>query len=181
MGVVRSRRSPVRLAVRALLTGLLAAGLAGLVIVPASAQAVRRAAPPATASPGLYDLDRDERLGGHTLARHVGRTDQELIERLRRETNISAASTWPDALTARRVVALAVNQSQRRIDEWTRRRGGRPNLVLHYQQRDGPPIGRSMFRGEQVSRPCDRALVVLRWLEREQQWIVLTSYPETRR
>ena len=181
-GVLLSRPSIVRTAARCLLTALVAAAsFTWPAATPMSAQAVRRESPPVTTAPDLYDLDRDERLGGHTLARHVGRTDQELIERLRREPNISAASTWPDALTARRVVALAVNQSRRRIDEWTRRRGSRPNLVLNYQQRDGPPIGRSMFRGERVSRPCDRALVVLRWLEREQQWIVLTSYPETRR
>lgn len=146
----------------------------------ASAQGLPRVSPPA-ANLQLYDLDRDERLGGHTLARHVGRTDQQLLERLRREPNISAASTWTDVLTARRIVGLTVAQSRRRIDEWAARRGGRPNLVLNYQMRDGPPIGRSMFRGERVSRPCERALVVLRWLERERQWIVLTSYPETRR
>ena len=38
-----------------------------------------------------------------------------------------------------------------------------------------------MPRGARVSEPCDRALVVLRWLERERRWIVLTSYPETGR
>ncbi len=36
-------------------------------------------------------------------------------------------------------------------------------------------------RGDRVARPCDRALIVLRWQERERRWIVLTSYPETRR
>ena len=80
-----------------------------------------------------------------------------------------------------RTVALALAQSRDRIDSWASRRGSRPNLVLNYVQRDGTPVGRSLFRGERTSRPCERALVVLRWLERERQWIVLTSYPETRR
>jgi hypothetical protein len=35
-------------------------------------------------------------MGGHTLARHVGKTDAELIERLRREPQISSASTYTD-------------------------------------------------------------------------------------
>lgn len=181
MPTVQSTPSLSRTTARLLLTAALT--VASLLVADtrsASAQALRRAAP-STSAQDLYDLDRDERLGGHTLARHVARTDQQLIERLRREPNISAASTWPDALTARRVVALTLSQSRRRVDDWAARRGSRPNLVLNYQQRDGPPIGQSMFRGERVSRPCDRALVVLRWLEREQQWIVLTSYPETRR
>ncbi len=144
-----------------------------------SAQALRRA--PVAPDGQLYDLQHDEALGGHTLARHVGRTDQDLAERLRREPNISAASTYSDVTTARRTVALALAQSRDRIDSWASRRGSRPNLVLNYVQRDGTPIGRSLFRGERTSRPCERALVVLRWLERERQWIVLTSYPETRR
>jgi len=145
-----------------------------------SAQALRRA-PAVPADVSLYDLQHDEALGGHTLARHVGRTDQDLAERLRREPNISAASTYTDVTAARRTVALALGQSRERIDSWASRRGSRPNLVLNYVQRDGTPIGRSLFRGERTSRPCERALVVLKWLERERQWIVLTSYPETRR
>jgi hypothetical protein len=41
------------------------------------------------------DLRADEALGGHTLARHVGKTDAELAARLKREPQISAASTTP--------------------------------------------------------------------------------------
>src|SRR5260221_2538567 len=52
-----------------------------------------------TSSAG-YDLGRDEQRGGHTLARHVARTNEELRERLERERNISAASTWTDRATA---------------------------------------------------------------------------------
>jgi toxin YxiD len=129
----------------------------------------------------LYDLQRDETLGGHTLARHVGRTDEQLAERLRRETGISAASTYTDVATARRTVALALEQSRDRVEAWASRQGSRPNLTLHYAQHSGPPFGRSLFRGETAARPADRALVVLRWLDREGRWIVLTSYPETRR
>lgn len=66
---------------------------------------------------------------------------------------------------AKTTIALAIAQSRGRIDAWTARRGPRPNLVLNYVQRTGGPIGRSMARGARVAQPCDRALVVLRWLE----------------
>jgi len=59
-----------------------------------------------------YDLERDEKRGGHTLARHVGRSDADLGERLRRERQISAASTYTDRATAERVVALALAQQR---------------------------------------------------------------------
>ncbi len=128
-----------------------------------------------------YDLAADEQLGGHTLARHVGRSDADLAERLRRERNISAASTYLDEATASRVVAAALAQSRAKLDAWAARRGLRPNLVLRYEQTDGPSIGRSLTRGARTSEPCRRALVVIRWDDRRQRWYVLTSYPEATR
>src|SRR5262252_7387451 len=65
----------------------------------------------ATASP-TRDLAADERAGGHTLTRHVGKSDAELAERLSREHDISAASTYTDALTAANVVGAALAQSK---------------------------------------------------------------------
>ncbi len=156
--------------------------LVGLGLGQADAQALRQRAPVGGQEQGaLYDLQADERMGGHTLERHVGKTDEELAARLRREPNISAASTYTDALTARRIVALAIGRARARIDAWEARNGSRPNLVLNYATPDGAAIGRSLSRGQRASRPAERALVVLRWYERERRWIVLTSYPETRR
>ena len=78
----------------ALLLAALNAGNAGTIYAQARTAPVEH--------PSAYDLQADERLGGHTLARHVGRTDQELHERLRRDPQISAASTYTDVMTARR-------------------------------------------------------------------------------
>lgn len=126
------------------------------------------------------DLRADEQLGGHTLERHVGKTDDDLAARLGRERQISAASTYTDADTAERAVGAALAQSQGRLDAWLARSGARPNLVLTYTQATGPPLGRSLPRGTRASVPCNRALVVLRWDERADRWFVLTSYPEAR-
>ncbi len=127
------------------------------------------------------DLRADERMGGHTLARHVGRTDVELAERLRREPQIAAASTYTDVDTAERVVGAALAESKGRVDTWLRRPGPRTNLALTYAQAGGAAIGRSLQRGARTSMPASRALVVLRWDDRGHNWIVLTSYPEVRR
>jgi hypothetical protein len=136
---------------------------------------VERAAPSAPA-PRRYDLAADERRGGHTLARHVGRSDEQLRERLRQEPNISAASTYTDRETAERVVANATEASASALAAWRRRSGRRPNLVL---DRDEPsPIGRSLRRGQRQPTDCGHAIVVLRWDERAGSEYVLTSYPE---
>src|ERR1700738_2990580 len=55
-----------------------------------------------------YDLARDEVRGGHTLDKHVGRSDSELRERLATERNISAASTWTNREVAEETVGQAL-------------------------------------------------------------------------
>ena len=47
------------------------------------------------------DLSLDESMGGHTLARHVGKSDAELADRLSRERQVSAASLAGKCATRR--------------------------------------------------------------------------------
>jgi hypothetical protein len=128
------------------------------------------------------NLAADEAMGGHTLARHVGKTDAELAARLRREPQISAASTYTDRTAAERGVGAALGTAGRQLSDWERRTGRRPNLVLHYRARAGTgPLGRSLARGQTRAVPAFSAIVVLRWDERTGRYYVLTSYPEAGR
>ena len=161
-----------------MLAGLGAA--AGLVASALQTDSTRSPAAP-TIETRLYDLQAAEARGGHTLERHVGKTDRDLAERLEREPQISSASTYTDADTARRVVAAALAQSRGKVGAWAARSGRRPNLVVKYVQPDGRAIGRSLARGARVSATCTRAVVVLRWDVRRRRWFVLTSYPEAPR
>lgn len=127
------------------------------------------------------DLSVDEAMGGHTLARHVARTDTQLAERLRLEKQISAASTYTDRATAERSVGAALTDGGTKLSNWQRRVGRRPNLVLYYTEPSRKAIGRSLMRGNTSTVPCRRAIVVLRWDDRQNKFYVLTSYPETDR
>jgi len=121
------------------------------------------------------DLERDEQRGGHTLARHVGRTDEQLADRLRRES-IATASTYADVDTAERIVARTLDENAQRVKVWIARRVPKPNLAIRYRARDRLPTGRVLERGRTQSRDVFGAVVVLRW--RGEDWYVLTSYPE---
>jgi hypothetical protein len=124
-----------------------------------------------------HDLARDEEHGGHTLHKHVGRTDVELQERLHRERNISAASTWTDRETAEQVIAEALRAERSRTENWIRRGYPRPNLALHYDA--GRVIGRSLQRGDSEVVNCTSAVIVLR-ADGPDSFFVLTAYPEAR-
>ena len=125
----------------------------------------------------MRDLSRDEAAGGHILRKHVGQTDEQLRERLEQERHITGASTYTDRAAAEHAVGAAIAQSQGRIQRWLNRSGGHPHLVLDYDSED--PIGRTMNRGENQSRPCTHALVVLKYTG-PNNYYVLTSYPECR-
>lgn len=123
-----------------------------------------------------YDLSRDESRGGHTLRKHVGRTDDELRDRLNRERDISAASTWTDRAAAEETVAATLQEERRKIDNWIQRGDRRTNLAIHFDA--GRVIGRSIIRGADQSVPCTQAVIVLR--ADGAGFYVLTTYPEAR-
>lgn len=131
----------------------------------------------AKAAAGRYDLARDEERGGHTLKKHVGRSDEQLQERLREERNISAASTWTDRETAEETVAEALRAERGRVGNWMRRGYPRANLAVHYDA--GRVIGRSVRRSENQSVDCTSAVIVLR-ADGPDGFYVLTTYPEAR-
>jgi len=132
---------------------------------------------PSTLSAGRYDLQRDEERGGHTLKKHVGRTDRQLQERLEHERNISAASTWTNLDSAETTVAAALRVERGRIENWMRRGSPRANLALHYDA--GRIIGRSLRRGDPQTVDCTAAVIVLR-ASGPDSFYVLTTYPEAR-
>src|SRR5208337_1654864 len=124
-----------------------------------------------------YDLTKNEERGGHTLARHVARTDEELRDRLHHEGNISAASTWTDREIVEETIAEALRAERGRIESWMRRGYPRANLALHYEARRD--IGRSLRKGETKAVRCRSAVIVLR-ADGPDSFYVLTAYPEAR-
>lgn len=160
--------------------------LAGALLILASSCDVPRPESPAAGPKAeqaraavTHDLSQDESEGGHTLRKHVRRTDDELRARLQQERNISAASTYSDRNAAENAVGTALQQQQGRIQRWLQRSGSHPNLVLDYDGNPAYPIGRVLRRGDNTPQPCSHAVVVLKW-DGGSEYHVLTSYPECR-
>jgi hypothetical protein len=120
------------------------------------------------------DLSVDEAAGGHTLARHVGRSDAELAQRLARESSLTAASSFDDRATAERAVGAALAAERDRVDTWLRRERGE-TLAISWRGGDNR-VGRLLERGAATSEPVRGARVVLR--RRGAGYFVLTAYPE---
>lgn len=132
-------------------------------------------APPDTAGqvPG-GGLEAHEEAGSHLIAKHVGKTAEELIARLKRE-NISASSSFLDLPHAEHFVASLIAQNQERIDAWVDGKGGN-RLVL--DGRFDATTGISVERGSDHAEDVHSVKLVL---ERSDKlgigYRIVTGYP----
>jgi hypothetical protein len=128
-------------------------------------------------------LSTDEARGGHTLARHVAKSDGDLRARLAREPGISAASTYVDRETAESIVGRVLMEQRTRVAKWLRSKS-RTNLALQFKG-TSTIVGRSLARGAASTTLCTDAIVVLKASAPRDgldgAFFVLTSYPEVRR
>ncbi len=103
-----------RVYLRILFPWLAGAVLGGcLLIGPAFAQCVP------TVFPSNW-LQAQEDLGGHTIARHVGKADEWLVNRLRKSSRISAASSYLNTATATTHIQSALTAKAIMLNRWVR-------------------------------------------------------------
>ncbi|SEN58967.1 RNase A-like domain-containing protein [Lihuaxuella thermophila] len=123
------------------------------------------------------DLRDHEAKGGHLISRHVGKSDQELIERLNENPGISAASTFTDLSTAEKVVETTLSEPENveKINHWLKHPRG--NLVLNYPGDGKTVIGRGIQRGSNRIENYTRAKIILK-SDRKGGYYILTGYPE---
>lgn len=96
-------------------------------------------------------LAAHELKGGHLIERHVGKTDEELLERLQTNPKITGSSTFKDRMTAEKVANTVLSDSKniKKIQKWLSDSNSRPTLPLKYKG-DGEIIGRSVSRNSEL-------------------------------
>ena len=95
-------------------------------------------------------LEAHEDAGGHLIERHVGKSEQWLLDRVRRE-NISAASSFRDLPEAEYFVASTLAQHQDRIDAWVDGQGGNRLVIdARFEASTGISVERGDTRADDV-------------------------------
>jgi hypothetical protein len=138
----------------------------------ASAQCV-----PANFSPNW--LQTQEQAGGHTLARHVGWTNQQLVNRLISSPQIANASTYTNQGIATTNIQAALRYHKNNLNNWA----SNPNIpvgatrVVDYKTQSS--VGRVAFRPPILNNIRNSAdlRIVMRKSNGAGGCIVLTSYP----
>jgi len=126
---------------------------------------------------GYKGLEFYERVGGHTIRRHVGKDYSWLVNRLREEPRLRAASSFYDLATAERCVRRAIYFNRDKILSWLKNPHSPDKLVLTYSCSE--PVG---IKVERVTRnkfrkiTSHRVRVILK-KDNSYGFIVLTAYP----
>jgi len=120
-------------------------------------------------------LDSHEAAGGHTLERHVGKTEAQLAQRLASETRISAASSFTDSSVAEVAIAEAMNRNQSAIDSWVKSRGNRYTIDYNANRIIGITLRRRASKATSASR---LKIVLQRSAKLPPGYFILSAYPE---
>ena len=120
-------------------------------------------------------LDFHEAAGGHTLKKHVGKTEAELAQRLDSEKRISGASSFTYRSVAEAAIAEAMSIKQSAIDSWMKKRDNRYAIKYNAHR----IIGITMRRGASKATQTSRLRIVLqRSTQLTPGYFIYTAYPE---
>jgi hypothetical protein len=142
----------------------IAAGFAGATRVVA----VRR---------GTISLATEEALGGHAIARHVGRTEEQLRLRLMQEPRLRAASTFHTLQDAERAVAATLRANKAAIKSWAATAG--PNRTKPFFYTSANIVGHGVVRSTGKLTDMRNVVVVLKKIvSHNRVYFVLTAHPD---
>jgi hypothetical protein len=142
----------------------LAAGFVGA----ARAIAIRR---------GAVSLAAEEAAGGHTIARHVGRTEAQLRQRLVEQAKIPAASSFRTLEEAERVVVTALRANRAAIRTWAQSATTSGTKTFTYAA--GRPVGYGVVRSSgQLTNMSNVTVVLRKTITHNRVYFVLTAFPK---
>ena len=121
-------------------------------------------------------LAAHELKGGHLIDRHVGKTDEQLLERLKNNPKITGSSTFKDRMIAEKVADTVLRDPKNieKIQKWISAANSRSNLPLKFKG-DGEIIGRSATRNSKVIENVTNAKIILK--KDKNDSFILTGYP----
>ncbi|ETS29784.1 hypothetical protein BB987_02575 [Photorhabdus temperata] len=115
--------------------------------------------------------------GGHTLAKHVGLSEQELRARFLTNKNIEVSSSFYDIKTAETVISKILRNNQIRITSMLKYAPKGLRLEIDYIS--STPIGISVTRGSKNVEKLYKVRVVLIHSEYNgQPYYILTAFPK---
>ncbi|MBC8741488.1 hypothetical protein F6X40_33520 [Paraburkholderia sp. UCT31] len=155
-------------------------GLSVDMVVPFGFAGSIRAVRAASVTMGRIDLIEHEaqagsRIGGHTIAKHVGRTEAQLRARLAAESRIDIASSFTNLRAAESAVSKVMQFNSARVKAWAATNDIRLCLIHDV----GSPAGYGMTRSTGKLVPLSKVkMFIKREPHNGMPYYILTAYLE---
>ncbi len=137
---------------------------------------------------GLADLSQPiqvslvehEALGGHTIERHVAKTDDYLIERLQTDSRLNTVSTFSNLAVAEASVNAVLNLQREQVADWWQGELARQGFFARVPTH-GTYLTRAQLNNNPDAKPQwvpDQAVVRVVLVRRGDDFFVLTAFPQ---
>ncbi|WP_306714878.1 RNase A-like domain-containing protein [Burkholderia dolosa] len=130
---------------------------------------------------GRIDLIRHEataanpRLGGHTIAKHVGKTEEQLKKRLMLEPHLRFASSFIDLQTAERAISEVMRAQALQIERWAS--SATRNSTLRIIGDVGHTVGYTLARGAGTVSNSTKIMIIAKMTAyNEMPYFILTAF-----
>ena len=128
--------------------------------------------------PIQVNLQEHEAAGGHTIARHVGKDDNYLADRLQSNLRLNTVSTFSNYEVAEASVNAVLNMQRKEVADWWRGELARQAFFARV-----PTHGRALTRQQFEERSAaqyvpDRAVVRVVLVRKGDGFYVLTAFPQ---
>ncbi|NUX54205.1 RNase A-like domain-containing protein [Paraburkholderia youngii] len=107
----------------------------------------------------MHEAKAGSRIGGHTLLKHVGRTEAQLRERLRLEPERKVVSSFANLEDAEWAISETIRANASQIHTWTKA----PNRVLTLRRDVGRKVGYALVRKTDRLVDSSKVEVVLKY------------------
>ena len=126
---------------------------------------------------GAVSLIAEESAGGHTIARHVARTEAQLQARLAAQKAIPVASSFRNIEEAERIVSLAMRANKEIIKAWAKSALAGQTKAISIEA--GRSIGYGVVRSSGKLTEMRNVLVVVKKVQDQNRiYFILTAYPK---
>jgi hypothetical protein len=123
-----------------------------------------------------HEAAAGSRLGGHTLAKHVGQSEAALRARLARELRIPAASTFKSLDVAERTLYSALKSNRAAIETWARTAA--PGRTKAFQYTASEVVGHGVVRATNLLTQTKKIDFVLKMeAYNGKLYYILTAFP----
>lgn len=125
-----------------------------------------------------HEAAQGTRLGGHTILKHVGKTEAELRARLLAQTNMPVASTFTSLEVGEKTLYQGIRANAAAIEQWARFAAPGAKQPFFYTSRGGP-VGFGVVRATNQLVQLSKVRFVLKMEQYNGKlYYILTAFPE---